>query len=56
MLECSHNIGGNVSYKMHYLHSHLDRFPENCGDLSDEQSEKLHQALKYDIRDIGTPT
>ena len=39
MLECFRNIGANMSYKMHFLHSHLDRFPENCGDFSDEQGE-----------------
>ena len=29
--------GCNMSVKVHYLHSHLDRFPENLGDLSEEQ-------------------
>ena len=33
MLEKYHNLGCNMSIKLHYLHSHLDRFPENCGDL-----------------------
>ena len=32
-------IGANMSIKVHFLHSHLDRFPENCGDVSDEQGE-----------------
>ena len=31
---------------MHYLHSHLNRFPENCGDVSDEQGERFHQDIK----------
>ena len=26
--------------------SHLDRFPENMGALSDEQREKFHQEMK----------
>ena len=35
-----------MSIRMHYLHSHLDRFPENCGDVSDEQGERFHQDIK----------
>ena len=31
---------------MHFLHSHLDNFPENCGDVSDEQGKKFHQDIK----------
>ena len=46
MLEKYHNLGCNMSIKMHYLHSHLDWFPENCGDVSDEQGERFHQDMK----------
>jgi len=35
-----------MSIKVHFLHSHLDRFPENCGDVSDEQGERFHQEIK----------
>ena len=35
-----------MSIKVHFLHSHLDRFPENLGALSDEQGEKFHQDVK----------
>ena len=45
MLENYHNLGCNMSIKMHHLHSHLDRFPENCGDVSDEQGERFHQDI-----------
>ena len=45
MLEKYHNLGCNMSIKMHYLHSHLNRFPENCGDVSDEQGERFHQDI-----------
>lgn len=31
---------------MHFLHGHLVNFPENCGDISDEQSERFHQDIK----------
>ena len=46
MLEKYHNLGCYMSIKMHYLHSHLDRFPENCGDVSDEQRERFRQDIK----------
>ena len=35
-----------MSIKVHYLDSHLDRFPENLGDLSEEQGERFHQDIK----------
>ena len=35
-----------MSIKMHYLHSHLDCFPHNLGDLSEEQGERFHQDIK----------
>ena len=38
--------GCNMSVKVHYLHSHLDRFPENLRDLSEEQGERFHQDIK----------
>ena len=31
---------------MHYLFSHMDRFHENLGIMSDEQSERFHQDIK----------
>ena len=29
-----------MSVKMHFLRSHLDYFPYNCGDYSEEQRER----------------
>lgn len=46
MLESYHDIGANMSIKLHFLHSHLDKFPDNCGDVSDEQGERFHQDIK----------
>jgi hypothetical protein len=46
MLFHFNRLGCNMSVKFHYLHSHLDRFPENLGDLSEEQSERFHQDIK----------
>jgi len=37
--------GCNMSLKMHFLFSHLDLFPLNCGDLSDEHGERFHQDI-----------
>ena len=34
-----------MSIKLHFLHSHLARFPENLGDMSDEQRERFHQDI-----------
>ncbi|KAJ8877958.1 hypothetical protein PR048_022421 [Dryococelus australis] len=38
-LEC------NMSLKVHFLHSHLDSFPGNCRDVSDEHSERFHKDI-----------
>ncbi len=35
-----------MSLKMHFLHSHLDFFPENLGALCDEQRERFHQYMQ----------
>lgn len=35
-------IGCLMSLKLHFLDSHLDCFPDNCGDKSDEQGERFH--------------
>lgn len=46
MLTSFRKLGCNMSIKVHYLHSHLDRFPENLGDTSEEQGERFHQDIK----------
>jgi hypothetical protein len=35
----------NMSLKMHFLDSHLDSFPQNLGNVSDEHSELFHQDI-----------
>ena len=30
-----------MSIKLHFLHSHLEHFPENLGDYSEEQGERF---------------
>ena len=46
MLKCYHEIDGNMSIKVHFLDSHLDKFPDNFGDFSNKQRERFHQELK----------
>ena len=36
----------NFIHKMHLLRSHLDLFPANIDDYSDQHDEKLHQTFK----------
>ena len=40
------NLGERTSLKMHFLHSHLDFFPKNLGDVSDEHGQRFHQDIK----------
>ena len=46
MLISFSDLGCHMSIKLHYLHSHLDRFPDCLGDVSDEQGEQFHQELR----------
>ncbi|GFV47826.1 uncharacterized protein TNCV_4803151 [Trichonephila clavipes] len=39
-------LGCNMSVKVHFLHSHLDYFPENLGAVSEEQGERFPQDIK----------
>jgi len=34
-----------MSLKIHFLHSHLDFFLENCGAVSDEHGERFDQHI-----------
>ena len=46
LLKNFHRLCCNMSIKVHFLNSHLDKFPENLGDISDEQGERFHQDIK----------
>jgi len=35
----------NMSVKIHFLESHSDFFPDNLGEVSDEQGERFHQDI-----------
>lgn len=45
LLTSYHNMGCRMSLKIHLLDAHLDFFPENLGDVSDEQGERFHQDI-----------
>jgi hypothetical protein len=34
-----------MSLKIHFLHSHLDFFPENCEALNDEHGKRFHHDI-----------
>ncbi|UYV84654.1 hypothetical protein LAZ67_X002984 [Cordylochernes scorpioides] len=38
-------LGCNMSLKIHFLHSHLDFFPDNLGTVSEEHGERFHQDI-----------
>lgn len=45
MLLPNRDLGSNMRIKLHFLNSHLDRFQENLGNVSDEQCERSHHDL-----------
>ena len=46
MIDAFKDLECNMSIKLHYLYSHIDKFPENLGSMSDEQGERFHQDIK----------
>ena len=50
MLTKYQEIGAKMSIKVHFLHSHLDKLPENLGNFSEEQCERFHQDIKVKER------
>jgi len=45
LLQSYRKLACNMSLKIHFLHSHLDFFPENCGAVSGEYRERFHQDI-----------
>ena len=39
-------LGCNMSAKVHFLHSHVNYFPANFGEMSEEQGERFYQDIK----------
>ena len=46
MLDGYQRLGAYMSIKVDFLHNHLNRFPANCGDVSNKQGERFHQDIK----------
>lgn len=46
MVENFGKLGCLINLKLHFLNSHLDYFPMNLGDYSEEQGERFHQDIK----------
>lgn len=45
MMSAFKDMGVNMSLKIHFLYNHLDFFPDNCGENSDEQGERFHKDI-----------
>ncbi|GBM98119.1 hypothetical protein AVEN_229765-1 [Araneus ventricosus] len=45
MLALFQDFGSNMSLKIHFLDFHLNFFPDNCGQVSDEHGERFHQNI-----------
>ena len=45
LLSSYQRLGCNMSMKIHFLSSHLDFCPVNCGSVSDEHGERFHQDI-----------
>jgi hypothetical protein len=43
LLQSCLKLGCNMSLKIHFCHSHLDFFSDNCGAVSGEHGEPFHQ-------------
>ena len=47
-------LGCNMPLKLHFLHSHLNFFPEDCSAVRDEHGERFHQEiLNMEVRYQG---
>jgi len=45
LLQRCQKLGCNMSLKIHFHHTHLDFFPENCDAVCDERGERFHQDI-----------
>ena len=45
LLQKCHQLGCNMSLKIHFLHSHIDFFHPSCGVVSDEHEERFQQDI-----------
>lgn len=45
MISAYHEMGVNMSLKIHFLHNHLDFFSTKLNDFSDEHGERFHEDI-----------
>jgi hypothetical protein len=45
LMDLYKQLGCNMLLKKHFLFAHLDLFPLNCGDVSDEHGKRFHQDI-----------
>jgi len=45
MLSRFKDLGVKIIIKIYYVFKHIDRFPANLGDVSEEHGESLHQDM-----------
>ena len=48
-------MGCNVSFKLYFLHFHLDFFSDNMGAVSDEHGERFHHEISQPKNLIPSP-
>ena len=46
LIESYEKLGWRMSLKLHFLHSHLDFFQNNFGNVSEEQGERCYQDIQ----------
>lgn len=46
MVKDFEKLGCLMNLKLHFLHSRLDKFPDNLGHFSEEQGERFHQDIQ----------
>ena len=46
LLKSLQDISANMCIRIHFLHNHLDKFSDNCDNVSDEYEEWFHQDIK----------
>lgn len=46
MITSYHEIDANMTVKLHFLHNHLEDFPDNLGDYSEQHGERFHKDIR----------
>ena len=45
-IESYEKLGSHMTLKLHFLHSHLNFFRNNLGNVSEEHDERFHKTSK----------